>query len=210
MKKTPVLSLTYQANLVKIASVDVFGIIRTMSPFRLFGTNRDYVLLGTDSGRIVVLQFDPVKKQFETIHQETYGKTGVRRIVPGQYIAVDPVGRSFMISAVEKQKFVYIMNRDLDNKLTISSPLEAHKSHTIVYDTCGVDVGHENPLYAVIESNYGDPEEFDAGVVTGEVKKSLTYYELDLGLNHVIRKHTEDIDPSSTNVLAGMPTYLIN
>lgn len=174
-----------------------------MSPFRLYGTNRDYVLLGTDSGRIVVLQFDPIKKQFETIHQETYGKTGVRRIVPGQHIAVDPVGRSFMISAVEKQKFVYIMNRDQDNKLTISSPLEAHKSHTIVYDTCGVDVGHENPLYAVIETNYGDAEEFDAGVVTGEIKKSLTYYEMDLGLNHVIRKHTEEIDATSTNVVAG-------
>ena len=41
--------------------------------------------------------------------------------------------------AVEKQKFVYVMNRDSANRLTISSPLEAHKSETVVYSICGVD-----------------------------------------------------------------------
>lgn len=58
-----------------------------------------------------------------------------------------------MISAIEKQKFVYILNRDAQNKLTISSPLEAHKSHTLVFDTCSIDVGYENPLFAVSEVN---------------------------------------------------------
>lgn len=106
-----------------------------------------------------------------------------------------------MISAIEKQKFVYIMNRDSENKLTISSPLDAHKSHTIIYDTCGVDVGHENPLFAVIESDYGDVDEFDASVITGEIKKNLTFYEMDLGLNHVIRKSTAVVDASAANVL---------
>lgn len=148
-----------------------------------------------------MLQFNPEKTCFERVHQETYGKTGVRRIVPGQYISADPMGRAFMISAIEKQKFVYIMNRDSENKLTISSPLDAHKSHTVVYDTCGVDVGHENPLFAVIESDYGEIDEFDAAVITGEVKKNLTFYEMDLGLNHVIRKATSTIDQSATNVL---------
>ena len=50
-----------------------------------------------------------------------------------------------MIGAVEKQKFVYILNRDSQSKLTISSPLEAHKPHTITFDMIGVDVGIENP-----------------------------------------------------------------
>ena len=49
-----------------------------------------------------------------------------------------------MISAIEKQKLVYIMNRDEQARLTISSPLEAHKASTIVFDTCGVDVGEYN------------------------------------------------------------------
>ena len=40
------------------------------------------------------------------------GKSGCRRIVPGQYLAIDPKGRAVMIGAVEKQKLVYILNRD--------------------------------------------------------------------------------------------------
>ena len=31
------------------------------------------------------------------IHQETFGKSGCRRIVPGQYLATDSKGRAFMI-----------------------------------------------------------------------------------------------------------------
>lgn len=46
-----------------------------------------------------------------------------------------------MISAVEKQKFVYILNRDAAARLTISSPLEAHKGGLICYGITGLDVG---------------------------------------------------------------------
>ena len=38
------------------------------------------------------------------VHQETYGKTGCRRIIPGEFLAVDPKGRAFLLAAVEKQK----------------------------------------------------------------------------------------------------------
>jgi hypothetical protein len=62
---------------------------------------------------------------------ETFGKSGCRRIVPGQFLATDPKGRAVMIAAVEKQKFVYVFNRDASANLTISSPLEAHKSNTV-------------------------------------------------------------------------------
>ena len=31
------------------------------------------------------------------VHQETFGKSGCRRIVPGQFLAVDPKGRAVMI-----------------------------------------------------------------------------------------------------------------
>ena len=123
--------------------------------------------------------------------------------MPGQNISTDPMGRAFMISAIEKQKFVYIMNRDSENKLTISSPLETHKSHGIIFDTCGVDVGHDNPLFATIEVDYGEIDEFDAPVITGEIKKTIAFYEMDLGLNHVIRKSTSPVDSSATNLLQG-------
>ena len=59
--------------------------------------NLDYLIVGSDSGRIVILEYNPAKNQFEKVHQETFGKSGVRRIVPGQYLAADPKGRAVMI-----------------------------------------------------------------------------------------------------------------
>jgi len=64
---------------------------------------------------------------------------------------------------VEKQKFVYIMNRDAANKLTISSPLEAHKSETIIYAVVGVDVGFDNPSFAMIELEYKEADQDPSG-----------------------------------------------
>jgi splicing factor 3B subunit 3 len=59
----------------------------------------------------VVLEFDPANNVFNKLHQETYGRSGSRRIVPGQYLAADPKGRAVMIGAMESRKLVYILNR---------------------------------------------------------------------------------------------------
>lgn len=64
-----------------------------------------------------------------------------------------------MIGAVEKSKFVYILQREKDEKVSISSPHEAHRPHTITFDMVGLDVGFENPLFAVIEADYDDAKE---------------------------------------------------
>jgi splicing factor 3B subunit 3 len=164
-----------------------------MTTFRLVGATRDSLLIGSDSGSIVVLDFDAGKNHFTTVHQETYGKTGCRRVVAGEYLAVDPQGRACMIAAIEKQKFVYILNRDLDQKLTISSPLEAHKASTIVYALVAMDVGFDNPLFASIEASYD-----------GVGKKMYTIYEMDLGINHVVRKYAEPL-PDSAHMLIPVP-----
>jgi hypothetical protein len=42
------------------------------------------VIVGSDSGRIVILEYNKEKNAFDKIHQETFGKSGCRRIVPGQ------------------------------------------------------------------------------------------------------------------------------
>ena len=60
----------------------------------------------------------------------------------------------FFVGAVEKQKLVYILNRDAQTRLTISSPLEAHKANTICFHLVGVDVGFENPMFACLEVDY--------------------------------------------------------
>lgn len=100
------------------------------------------------------MEYNPAKNCFERVHQETYGKTGCRRIVPGEYLAADPKGRAVLVGAVERQKLVYIMNRDAQANLTISSPLEAHRSYSICYSVIGLDVGFENPTFACLEIEY--------------------------------------------------------
>lgn len=35
------------------------------------------------------------------VHMETFGKSGCRRIVPGQYLAIDPKGRAVMIGKLK-------------------------------------------------------------------------------------------------------------
>ncbi|KAL4078566.1 CPSF A subunit region-domain-containing protein [Scleroderma yunnanense] len=187
-----------------VITTDVFGSIRSLAAFRLTGSTKDYAIVGSDSGRIVILDYDPKTSSFVKLHQETFGKSGARRIVPGQYLATDPKGRSVMIAAVEKAKLVYILNRDAAANLTISSPLEAHKNNAIIHYIVGLDVGFENPLFAALEVDYSESDQDPTGEAFNNAEKMLTYYELDLGLNHVVRKWSEPTDPRA-NLLVQVP-----
>ncbi|GBM78634.1 Splicing factor 3B subunit 3, partial [Araneus ventricosus] len=80
-----------------LLTVEIFGVIRSMMGFRLTGGSKDYLVIGSDSGKIVILEYNAQKNVFEKVHQETFGKSGCRRIVPGQYLAIDPKGRAVMI-----------------------------------------------------------------------------------------------------------------
>ncbi|EMR11005.1 hypothetical protein PNEG_00606 [Pneumocystis murina B123] len=194
-------------NLGKIKTLlshDVYGIIRSLIGFRLAGTNKDHLIVGSDSGRITILEYKPDTNVFSKVHQETYGKSGVRRVVPGQYLAVDPKGRATMIASIEKNKLVYVLNRDSATNLTISSPLEAHKSCSLVFCLVGLDVGYENPVFAALEVDYTEAELDPSGKAYRDTQKVLTYYELDLGLNHVVRKWTDPVDRKA-NLLIAVP-----
>lgn len=162
------------------------------------------ILVTSDSGRITLLEYSPDEARFTRIHLETFGKSGVRRVIPGEYLATDPKGRACMIASTEKNKLVYILNRDSQAKVTISSPLEAHKAHTLVYALVGLDVGYENPIFASLETDYGDSDQDPSGEACRNVKKMLVYYELDLGLNHVVRKWSDEVDRTA-NILFHVP-----
>lgn len=119
------------------------------------------LIIGSDSGKVVILDYLPAQKRFIKTHEETFGKSGCRRIVPGkifiylgQHIAVDPRGRAFMISAIEKQKFVYVLNREND-EIRIHSPIESHRSHSICMDCAALDVGNDNAMFVCLEIDYG-------------------------------------------------------
>jgi len=176
-------------SLIPIISQETYSHIKKISSFKLIGNKLDYIILLTDSGRLIILQV--VNNKFKKVFQETFGKSGCRRIVPGSYLGIDPKGRSIIIGAIEKQKFVYIFNRNEDNNLTISSPLEAHKNNVIVYDICGLDNGYENPLYLSLEVEYNDDED------EKNINKFIVYYEMELSLNYVVRKNLKKIDSSA-------------
>ena len=72
--------------------------------------------------------------------------------------------------------------RDSSARLTISSPLEAHKSYAILFHMVGVDVGFENPTFACLELDYEDADQDSTGEALKQAQQTLTYYELDLGM----------------------------
>lgn len=119
-KSLELLSPDSEGRLVSLFYTEVFGCILSMAPFRLtgerrvltsvptndffLGGNRDYLVVGSDSGKITILLFDVEKSCFQKIHQETFGKSGCRRIVPGTYLCCDPRGRAVMIGT---EKFAH-------------------------------------------------------------------------------------------------------
>ena len=160
----------------------------------------DYIIISSDSGRIAILEYMPDDNKFKRVHLETYGKSGIRRVIPGEYLAADPKGRACMIASIEKNKLVYVLNRTANESLTISSPLEAHKPHALVFDLIALDVGYENPVFAALEIDYSESDADPTGQAYSSLDKELVYYELDLGLNHVVRKWSEPVDRSANKL----------
>ncbi|GJT26036.1 splicing factor 3B subunit 3-like protein [Tanacetum coccineum] len=128
----------------------------------------DYIVVDSDYGLVSILAYNEHDNVFNIIHRETIGKSGCRRIVPG--------------------------HRDSAANLTISSPLETHKSCTVTYSIVGVDCGWDNPVFAALELDYSEPHQ----------GKHLRFYELDLGLNNVYRKLSQRVDDGA-NMLVAVP-----
>ena len=78
-----------------------------------------------------------------------------------------------MIGACEKQKLVYVLNRDTAASLTISSPLEAHKSHTLCFALTALDMGFDNPVFASIELDYAEVDADPTGEAAQDSQKLL-------------------------------------
>ncbi|KND95090.1 Pre-mRNA-splicing factor RSE1 [Tolypocladium ophioglossoides CBS 100239] len=166
----------------------------------------DFLIIASDSGRITIVEYVPKLNRFSRVHMETYGKSGVGRVVPGEYLVCDPKGRAFLVASIEKNKLVYVLNRvsgatgdnNLAAELTISSPLEAHKPGVLVISMVALDVGYSNPVFAALEVDCTEVDQDATGQAAEEVQTHLVYYELDLGLNHVVRKWSEPVDPTAS------------
>ena len=199
-----------------VSTVDALCEVLTLTAFRLLGGATDYVAVTGDSGYLTILVFDDKRRQLVRVHHELLGKSGMRRGTPSHYVAVEAKGRAVMCAALERAKLTFILNRqqstsggggsDSDSStppsaaasLTISSPLEAHRSNQLTLSLATVDVGYDNPLFVALEVDYREHQDDERA---GSAHKQLAYYELDLGLNHVTRKHSEAVDPAAHALL---------
>ena len=61
-----------------------------------------------------------------------------------------------------------------------------------------LDVGYANPVFAALETDYTEADQDPTGHAVEEIETQLVYYELDLGLNHVVRKWSDPVDPTAS------------
>ncbi|POV96151.1 hypothetical protein PSHT_15307 [Puccinia striiformis] len=70
---------------VKLSSIintNVFGTTHSLTLFRPTGATQDYIILGSDSGRVLVLKFNPSTNSLIKLHQETCGKSVAGGLYP--------------------------------------------------------------------------------------------------------------------------------
>ena len=204
----------------QVATVSVMGEVLSLTSFRLLcGGLLDYLAVTSDSGYLTIVGFDERRRQLVRLHNELLGKSGMRRGTAAHYVCVEAKGRAIMCAALERSKLTFILNRQqpandvttgsgtgtgttANAALTISSPLEAHRSNQLTLALASVDVGYDNPLFVALEVDYSqDAMEVGSSGGTTDIAKQLAYYELDLGLNNVTRKHTERVDPAAHALL---------
>ncbi|KAA8495094.1 Splicing factor 3B subunit 3 [Porphyridium purpureum] len=205
--------------LVPKCSVDCFARMQSIQAVRVPGAKTDRILLSSDAGRLVLLKavISDATGALTLVSEqcETYGKSGMRRDVPAKHMAVDPKGRAVMIAAIEAKKLVYVLGRTAESEnITLSSPIEAHRPDHVVIDVVACDAGYGNPLFAVLEQqNYASNAATSMAPISQPHLKSralgsaslppkvLTLYELDLGINHVRRRKSILVNPSSHKLI---------
>jgi splicing factor 3B subunit 3 len=175
-------SIAIMDQLKMVSTQLLFGLIRQVKVLRVPGSSVDLIVLTSDSGRFMILQWNG--KELVRVAQQTFGKSGIRRGVVGEYLAVDPMGRAILVGAVERVKFGYTVT-SRDGKVELSSPIVSNKN-VVCQSLVGLDVGYENPMFASLEQE-----------LEQDSKKKLVLYELDLGLNHLVRKWEKVVDVSS-------------
>lgn len=160
----------------------------------------DLLTVSSDSGKMVMLRYNAERNRLDQVHLETFGKSGVRRTIPGQYLSVDPKGRCLMMCSVEKNKVVYIFQRNVDGEINISSPHEANQAGLLCFDMCALDTGWEHPVFAALEVDYTQAESDPS--LESLPDKTLNYYTVDLGLNHVAKSWSCPCDPTANKVFS--------
>ena len=213
-----------------IISLETFSHIRKIAPIKDTYSKKDNIVVLSDSGKLVIFEVDIDKRKFKKINQEIYGKTGCRRLTPGEYLAIDNKSRAIMIGGIEKEKFVYIFkeidnnnvsnvnieentkkgnlknnNGHINNKI-ISSPLEVFTPKHICYDLIALDVGYANPIFASIEVKYNSTQDWISNnykiTEDNRYQKKLLLYQVEIKNNYVIQLIQHEIDNSAYSLFS--------
>ena len=220
---SPSSSLTPPLKFETLISLETFSNIRKIAPMKDTYSKKDNIVVLSDSGKLIILEVDTDKKKFITITQETYGKSGCRRLTPGEYLAIDNKSRAILIGGIEKEKFAYIF-KEVDNNLVpnanfeelknsnqnninvnntriISSPLEVFTPQHICYDIISLDVGYTNPIFASIEVKYNNTQDWISNNYElneeNKYQKKLCLYQIEIKNNYVIKLLQHPIDNSA-------------
>lgn len=174
-----------------IVSCDTFSKVRTLESIRVAGDATDMLAITSDSGAFILARLSP-SGVLERVFLHTYGKSGCRRTMPGHLMTVDPLGRAVFLSALESNRIVYIVEREgADSEqagiMKVRSPLEANRPN---HFTLAARFLHcpLNPRIAILERDF-------AG------KSLLSVFEVELGLNHVVKKATCEVDSTAYDIM---------
>ena len=212
-----------------LISLETFSHIRRIAPMKDTFTKKDNVVVLSDSGKLVIFEVDIDKKKFVRINQEIYGKSGCRRITPGEYLAIDNKSRAIMIGGIEKEKFVYIfkeinnnliLNANLEenknininnenndyNRKIISSPLEVFTPQHICYDIISLEVGYANPIFVSIEVKYNSSQDFiNANYELNkdnQYQKKILLYQVEIKNNYIVKLLEQNIDNTAYSLFS--------
>lgn len=188
--------------LKKHFSEDVFGCIQSIDKIRAVGSQKDLLVIASDSGKLTVAEWKDESLQFIPLYQEPHSKTGMRRTSPGEYLCIDPQNRAILLGTIETNKLIYRSQTNDKGFFQISSPIESSMRHILTLNMCALDTGYENPVFAAIECSYDDQNNNRLPFAL-----DLNYYELDQGLNHLVKRKADSI-PLSVIHLVPLPGYI--
>lgn len=201
---------------------NLFGAVRSLAVFRALppsthhssiideddagrsGQKKDLLVVGSDSGSVAVLEFDLESAGWRSIMLEPFGRSGLRRSIPGQYVVIDPLNQAILVASLDHQRLFYTIEGrqqgflEEDGKKgkgasswSLSDPIESVVPGTLVFDVVALSRrDEENPLFAFLEVDYHEEQQ-----QTNNLGKIVSFWEVELSLGTVFERRgpVEDV-----------------
>ncbi|CCK71092.1 U2 snRNP complex subunit RSE1 KNAG_0G00350 [Huiozyma naganishii CBS 8797] len=187
--------------LERLASWPLFASIKTIAAWIPVGaTPRDVLLVTSDAGNLTLLSVERDDSathgfRLETLVNESMHRSGMRRVSPIAYSAVDRRQRCAMVSALEKFKLCYMLGSGATTTASpplLSSPLEIVRTGYITQDLVSCDMEYtDNPVFAALEIL--------------KTTTHLIFYMVDLNLNHIIKKADFELPEAQYDLILALP-----